>query len=97
MAMADRTANTVWEGDLAHGNGTLSAQERRDARAARHVGLADRALRRQDEPGGAPRGRAFVVLLDGALARADRGRPQARAASRSPRPSRSTSSTARRR
>src|SRR6476620_11837819 len=24
MAMADRTANTVWEGDLAHGNGTLS-------------------------------------------------------------------------
>ena len=24
MAMAERTANTVWEGDLAHGNGTLS-------------------------------------------------------------------------
>ena len=24
MAMADRTASTVWEGDLAHGNGTLS-------------------------------------------------------------------------
>jgi lipoyl-dependent peroxiredoxin len=24
MAMAERTANTVWEGDLAHGNGVLS-------------------------------------------------------------------------
>jgi lipoyl-dependent peroxiredoxin len=24
MAMADRTANTVWEGGLAHGNGNLS-------------------------------------------------------------------------
>ena len=24
MAMADRTASTVWEGDLAHGNGNLS-------------------------------------------------------------------------
>jgi lipoyl-dependent peroxiredoxin len=24
MAMADRTATTVWEGDLAHGNGNLS-------------------------------------------------------------------------
>ena len=24
MAMAERTANTVWEGDLAHGNGSLS-------------------------------------------------------------------------
>jgi len=24
MAMAERTASTVWEGDLAHGNGTLT-------------------------------------------------------------------------
>lgn len=26
MAMAERTASTVWEGDLAHGNGTLTLE-----------------------------------------------------------------------
>ena len=65
-----------------------TARGRSTARAARsttagHLGLADRALGRQDEPGGADRRRALVVLLDGALAR-----PQPRRATR---PSTSTS------
>ena len=79
MANVERTATTVWEGDLAHGNGVLSLKSGAAARPARHLGVAHRALGRQDEPRGAHRRRARVVLLDGALARAHRGRQPARA------------------
>ena len=64
--------------------------ERRISGRRGHLGLAHRARRRQDEPRGAARGRTRVVLLHGAVARAERGRQRARAASRRPRPWRSS-------
>ena len=74
MAMADRTANTVWEGGLAKGNGTLSLKS--GATDDLPVTWASRTERSDGKtsPGGAHRGGAFLVLLDGALARARRGR-----------------------
>ena len=67
MAMAERSATTGWDGDLAHGAGTAQRGQRRAQRPVGHLGVADRALRRQDEPGGADRSGALVVLLDGAV------------------------------
>ena len=70
MAEAQRRADAVWEGSLDEGVRSRHAHEQRRRRgAARHLGVAHRALQRQDQPRGARRGRARQLLLHGALRR----------------------------
>ena len=77
----DRNAKVTWTGSLMEGSGTDRGRRQRGVRpAGRDLGVARGGAGRPDEPGGADRGRVGVVLLDGALARARRGRNAARAA-----------------
>ena len=68
MAIAERNAQTHLEGRprarARAGHGASGALDG----AAGDVGLADRALGRSDEPRGADRRGALLVLRDGALA-----------------------------
>ncbi|CAA9493695.1 MAG: Organic hydroperoxide resistance protein, partial [uncultured Solirubrobacteraceae bacterium] len=59
--------------------GRDDAAERGVSRGRRQLGVADPALGGQDEPRGAARGGACLVLLHGAVARARRGGLRARA------------------
>ena len=86
MADAPRRADAVWQGSLGQGSGEVSlVDQRRRRSAARHLGVAHRALQRQDEPRGARRRRARQLLQHGALAHPRRG------AARRPRSSRPAS------
>ena len=76
----DRTAKVTWSGSLMDGGGHDRGRREWGVRpAGRQLGVAGGGARRQDEPGGADRGRVGVVLLDGALARARARRHAARA------------------
>ena len=72
---AIRRATVKWNGDLASGDGHVSADtSRRLLRAAGDVGLAHRARRRPDQPGGAAGRGPRDLLLDGVLERSGEGR-----------------------
>ena len=87
LMAAESSATTVWHGDLAARLRRGDTGERGVSGDGRQLGVADRARRRQDEPGGAARRRARRLLLHGPLARA-RPRPARRPiASRRRRPS----------
>ena len=62
MAMAERTANCAWDGDLPHGSGKVSGAS--GALGELPVTWASRTERSdgQDQPRGADRRRARVVL-----------------------------------
>ena len=71
----ERTMSTTWRGTLMDGSGTIhEAGSGAFGATRRHVGLARRGARRQDEPRGAHRRRALGLLRDGALARPRTGR-----------------------
>ena len=77
MPMAERTATTGWDGDLAHGNGSRERRERR-ARATFTVTWASRTQRSDGKtsPEELIAAAHSSLLLDGARARAHRGRPR---------------------
>ena len=67
---AIRRAEATWSGDLTTGTGTVSRDlERAVPDLPVTLGRPDRVVRRQDEPGGARRGRPCLVLRDGAVGR----------------------------
>ena len=70
----DRKAEVTWHGDLMSGSGSIDSVTS-GAFGGLDVSWPARSggAERQDEPGGADRGRARGVLLDGALARARAG------------------------
>ena len=78
---AERTANVTWSGSLLEGAGTIDSVGS-GAFGPLDVTWASRTedAGRTHEPGGADRGRARVLLLDGALERAREGGHAARAA-----------------
>ena len=55
MPIATREAEIVWEGPLASGTGDAVGRKWRARPAAGHVGIPNRAARRQDKPRGADR------------------------------------------
>ena len=71
----DRKAEVTWQGDLMSGNGRIDSVTS-GAFGGLDVSWPARSEEpeRKDQPGGADRGRARDLLLDGALARARAGR-----------------------
>ncbi len=72
MAIAERSATTVWEGNLAHGKALSTVPAERFG-PGRHLGVTHRALERTDQPGGVDRRGPCLVFLDGALQRTGQG------------------------
>ena len=78
----ERSADVVWEGNVARGDGTITAETGAFSELPFSLPIAHRASAGQDEPGGAARRGARRLPHDVARERADRGGHAADAARR---------------